>query len=154
MHALCAPGIPPRVKQPAPSSTSARTTSRTVALPADDDSHTLAHLQTMAEGFESVALSLHATIGVPPPEAPEHRRGLPRFATTTTTSEGQPALRYGAVLGEGGMGVVHAAEQQSLRREVAVKRARDVDESAEAGNRLIVEALLTGALQHPNIVPI
>ncbi len=140
--------------QTQPSSASTRTTARTLALPAVDDSRTLAHLKTMAEGFDSVELSLRATIGMPPPAAPEHRRTLPRFATTTAATEGQQALRYGEVLGEGGMGVVHAAEQQSLGREVAVKRARDAEESAEAGNRLVVEALLTGALQHPNIVPI
>jgi serine/threonine-protein kinase len=59
----------------------------------------------------------------------------------------------GAVLGEGGMGVVHEGHQRSLRREVAIKRLR-ADADAEAIARLLREARITGQLEHPNIVPI
>lgn len=56
-------------------------------------------------------------------------------------------------LGEGGMGVVRLALQRSLHREVAVKTVRS-DGSEHMRRALISEALVAGALQHPNIIPI
>ena len=53
-------------------------------------------------------------------------------------------------LGRGGMGVVHRARQTSLRREVAIKRLTG---DADPG-RFVSEALVTGVLDHPNIVPV
>jgi hypothetical protein len=61
-------------------------------------------------------------------------------------------LTLGAWLGEGGMGVVLSAEQRSLAREVAVKRPRTPSASLRA--RLVREAMVTGALAHPNVVPV
>jgi serine/threonine-protein kinase len=60
----------------------------------------------------------------------------------------------GGVLGEGGMGRVLLARQKSLHRDVAVKVLK-----AEAARREIIEALLaeavvTGSLEHPNVVPV
>jgi eukaryotic-like serine/threonine-protein kinase len=57
------------------------------------------------------------------------------------------------VLGEGGMGKVELAIQRCLRREVAIKSTRgDVDgPNAQA---LLQEALVTGLLEHPNVVPV
>jgi hypothetical protein len=56
-------------------------------------------------------------------------------------------------IGEGGMGVVELVRQRSLQRDVAIKRARpgadDVVLSA-----LLREAMFTGFLEHPNIVPV
>src|SRR5262245_54240916 len=57
------------------------------------------------------------------------------------------------VLGEGGMGIVELAEQRSLQRDVAIKRAK-----AEGDPRrfaaLLQEAVFTGYLEHPSIVPV
>lgn len=56
-------------------------------------------------------------------------------------------------LGEGGMGVVHLAEQRSLDRVVAVKTTRlDATDSTRAA--LCDEAVVTGRLEHPNVVPV
>jgi serine/threonine-protein kinase len=66
----------------------------------------------------------------------------------------QPALELRGTLGEGGMGVVHLALQRSLDREVAVKTVREAMSSPLARTRLLREAVVTGSLEHPNIVPV
>ena len=58
-------------------------------------------------------------------------------------------------LGRGGMGVVMSARQASIDRTVALKRINP----AEAGKpqsrqKFLAEAIVTGDLEHPNIVPI
>ncbi|MFI5301801.1 MAG: serine/threonine-protein kinase, partial [Polyangiales bacterium] len=75
---------------------------------------------------------------------------------TTDTDPGELAtadLIVEAKLGEGGMGAVFRGRQRALGREVAVKLTRD-GASAESASALLHEALLAGALEHPNIVPI
>lgn len=62
-------------------------------------------------------------------------------------------LGLGPVLGQGGMGLVRSARQASLDREVAVKTLRP-DVPRGAARKLLEEARLTGALDHPNIVPV
>jgi eukaryotic-like serine/threonine-protein kinase len=57
-------------------------------------------------------------------------------------------------LGEGGMGVVHLATQATVGRHVAVKTLRAGVTSSDATVRILREAWVTGALEHPNIVPI
>jgi eukaryotic-like serine/threonine-protein kinase len=63
--------------------------------------------------------------------------------------------RLSRTLGQGGMGIVHQAEQLVLDREVAIKTLLPQHAGeARARNRLLREAWLTGRLEHPNIVPI
>ena len=64
-----------------------------------------------------------------------------------------PDLVVLGVLGEGGMGRVQLARQRSLQREVALKRPRP-DASDREARGLRDEALVTGHLEHPNIVPV
>ena len=61
-------------------------------------------------------------------------------------------LVHGKVIGEGGMGVVREAEQVSLGRTVAVKTLKRRD--AGAALDLLREAWVTGAIEHPNVVPV
>jgi WD40 repeat protein len=59
------------------------------------------------------------------------------------------------VIGEGGMGVVYSARQSAIARTVAVKMLKRGDaESPEQREKFISEAVVTGELDHPNIVPI
>ncbi|MCA9237634.1 MAG: protein kinase, partial [Planctomycetales bacterium] len=59
------------------------------------------------------------------------------------------------VIGEGGMGVVYSARQASIARTVAVKMLKGAGEkSADQRDKFISEAVVTGELDHPNIVPI
>ena len=58
-------------------------------------------------------------------------------------------------LGEGGMGVVMAARQASIDRTVALKRIKPAEaRKAENRQKFLAEAIVTGELEHPNIVPI
>ncbi|MBW2454879.1 MAG: protein kinase, partial [Deltaproteobacteria bacterium] len=65
-----------------------------------------------------------------------------------------PQFRLGAILGEGGMGVVRLAEQLALGREVAVKSLHAHAEDEGDAPQLLREARVTGSLEHPNVVPI
>jgi len=53
-------------------------------------------------------------------------------------------------LGEGGMGVVYAAEDERLRREVAIKTIRETGD-ASARERFFREARAAASLSHPNV---
>jgi eukaryotic-like serine/threonine-protein kinase len=58
------------------------------------------------------------------------------------------------LIGEGGMGSVHAARQRSLDRDVAIKMVRTHSVSRAASGALLREAVITGRLEHPGIVPV
>ena len=68
------------------------------------------------------------------------------------TSDGDLVIEY--LIGTGGLGVVDAAMQSCLQREVAVKRVRPERRSASASTRLRREAYLMGQLEHPAIPPV
>src|SRR5262245_57023084 len=54
-------------------------------------------------------------------------------------------------IGEGGMGVVRAGQQVALGREVAVKTLKNDVRGEAATLKLLREAWVTGALEHPNV---
>jgi serine/threonine protein kinase len=57
-------------------------------------------------------------------------------------------------IGSGGMGTVWLAEDTTLHRKVALKVLHFGDGAADSGSRLMREAHILAALEHPNIVPI
>ncbi|MCO6457095.1 MAG: protein kinase [Pirellulaceae bacterium] len=58
-------------------------------------------------------------------------------------------------IGQGGMGVVYEAEQQSMRRRVALKLlSGHATSKSNAFERFRLEAQAAGRLHHPNIVPV
>lgn len=75
--------------------------------------------------------------------------GLPVVAVGRDAAGADFSL--GETLGTGGMGHVVVAEQVALHRPVAAKFARRPREDAPA---LVREAIVTGRLEHPNIVPV
>ena len=83
-------------------------------------------------------------------------RGLP----TGSAAEGRRGsiagarYRFGAVLGEGGMGEVLLAHDEHIGREVAVKRIRATEPSGEELSRFVREARVQGRLEHPAVVPV
>lgn len=59
------------------------------------------------------------------------------------------------ILGEGGMGIVWSAKQTSVDRKVAVKMIKGTfSKKPGQRNKFLAEAIVTGDLDHPNIVPI
>src|SRR5678815_2301398 len=62
--------------------------------------------------------------------------------------------RFGEVLGEGGMGEVLLAHDEHIGRDVAVKRIRSTEPSAEELSRFLREARVQGRLEHPAVVPV
>lgn len=58
-------------------------------------------------------------------------------------------------LGEGGMGVVYLGRQAAIDRDVAIKMLKPhMAADANQRNKFLTEAVITGDLDHPNIVPI
>ena len=59
------------------------------------------------------------------------------------------------IIGQGGVGVVYTARQASIDRTVAIKMLREEYRTRnEHQEKFLAEAILTGELDHPNIVPI
>lgn len=88
-----------------------------------------------------------ATITLSASEA--YERPLPAFRTRSSNNFAAD-LELGPMLGEGGMGIVQTAHQNSLDRDVAVKYPRH-DKDAEA---ILHEGLVMGYVEHPNVVPV
>ncbi|MBL6706517.1 MAG: protein kinase [Planctomycetaceae bacterium] len=110
------------------------------------------------------------TIKAPASVAPKKKRGsfeqtiaLKRREVTQSVNEqaadsskaAEADYQIEELLGEGGMGAVYAARQKSMDRPVAIKvlksRAARLESSQDA---FVSEAVITGRLDHPNIVPI
>jgi len=71
------------------------------------------------------------------------------------SAEDAPDYELLEIIGEGGMGVVYAAKQSAIARTVAVKMLKGDDAKvADQYEKFISEAVITGELDHPNIVPI
>lgn len=79
---------------------------------------------------------------------------VPASSPTSTRLPDRPGVELLSLIGEGGMAQVHLAEQTTLGRQVAVKMLRPDQQSEEMAYRLLQEAWTTGALEHPNIVPV
>lgn len=92
---------------------------------------------------------------LPPTLSPDtgdrHRMAaLPLLERTDTARD----LEIGATIGEGGMGLVRLAQQLAIGRPVAVKVLRPDRADPAHSLHLLREAWITGALEHPNIIPI
>jgi eukaryotic-like serine/threonine-protein kinase len=114
---------------------------------------------------DTAALDLAETItprtfaAVPSPPLPSTLPSLPHLSLSIpgapVRADGRvPDLDVKGVLGEGGMGRVLLARQRSLQRDVAVKVLKDETTDPESLTNLLAEAVVTGSLEHPSIVPV
>lgn len=83
-----------------------------------------------------------------------HAHDLERMLAVLRQIGGDSQLQPGAIIGEGGMGVVREAMQTSLGRIVAIKTLKPGRRDAIAARDLLREAWITGSLEHPNVVPV
>jgi eukaryotic-like serine/threonine-protein kinase len=117
-----------------------------------------ARLRTLGPAGQTLAANGHTTIEPTPHGVSDTggQRALAALASLRASIPGSPAdgLRLEDTLGEGGMGVVRLGEQVALGRKVAVKTLRAGKHDDRAKLRLLREAWVTGALEHPNIVPV
>ncbi len=86
------------------------------------------------------------------PKAASQQPLLASFQSFRDTSSAAP-INVGATIAEGGMGVIKIAEQAALGRTVVIKTLR-AESAAQATEHVLREAWATGALEHPNIVPV
>ncbi|HEY4239722.1 MAG TPA: serine/threonine-protein kinase [Kofleriaceae bacterium] len=114
-----------------------------------------AWLTTLGEGVTQ-AFGHDAGMTIMPPDPEGGTDGGRALALLSQIAErdagGGVELRIGETIGEGGMGVIHAAEQVALARPVAVKTLKA--HRREAAIDLLREAWITGSLEHPNVVPV
>ena len=76
------------------------------------------------------------------------------YSVGTATSDGQ-RFRVLRPHAKGGLGAIFVALDTELRREVALKQILDAHADDEASRcRFLVEAEITGGLEHPGIVPV
>lgn len=74
---------------------------------------------------------------------------------TTTVVDGIPGYRISRLLDQGGMGGVYLAEDETLKRLVAIKVINpELTENTEFKQRFTTEALIIAGFQHANIVTI
>jgi serine/threonine-protein kinase len=95
----------------------------------------------------------HATTVPSGPHRSPLEEPLPPLPTVTVAPAPAPTADFelGETIGVGGMGRVVHARQVALDRAVAAKFLKEPDGDASA---LLREALVTGRLEHPNIVPV
>jgi WD40 repeat protein/serine/threonine protein kinase len=78
-------------------------------------------------------------------------------AIKSVTNERPTGIDYEllGIIGEGGMGVVYSARQASIDRAVAIKMLKpEASGDIDRREKFLSEAVVTGELDHPNIVPI
>ncbi|MFT7619639.1 MAG: sulfatase activating formylglycine-generating enzyme [Planctomycetota bacterium] len=118
---------------------------------------------------EAIGKTLSA-LGVTVPSDPDAtiRAASPAFVSDSGATiltgrqpkkEELPALGEGfeilGPIGEGGMGLVFRARQHGLEREVAIKTMRkELGRHPQLQEDFVAEAIVTGILDHPNIVPV
>src|SRR5215468_10360469 len=81
---------------------------------------------------------------------PEHEEQAPRAAERLATPSGRYRLRE--IIGEGGFGTVHSAEQlEPVRRQVAVKILKPGMDSRRVIARFEAERQALALMEHPHI---
>ena len=119
-----------------------------------EEKYTL-HLRTQGIEASSLTLANDGTMLTPSARA-RAQEPVEVKLPTVQLGESDVSAELGVLrtLGVGGMGKVLLAIQRPLQREVAVKMPRNADVTGQLTAELMREALVTGRLEHPNIVPV
>ncbi len=118
---------------------------------------------TLVEAGSDPGATVRPPVAPAPTDAPALRTSSIVFSETVAETP-EPAggaariemdFEVLRVLGRGGMGVVYAARQGALEREVALKTPVGVEPGqASLEQRFVAEAIVTAGLDHPNVVPV
>ena len=109
------------------------------------------HLESLGIDARALAANARGTVTTPSKPTSLSRLSLPKVAVSSHDSSD---FTTGRLLGQGGMGKVVLATQRALDREVALKFLRDGGDDEGRVDELLREGLVTGQLEHPNIVPV
>jgi serine/threonine-protein kinase len=112
-----------------------------------------ATLERFAPLADTIQQNPRATIEPRTSTADENEKRAMEVLTRVSMS-GAGALELERTLGEGGMGIVRLATQVALGRKVAVKSLKDEARTQRMTLKLLREAWITGALEHPNVMPV
>jgi serine/threonine protein kinase len=83
------------------------------------------------------------------------QREFSRDGSSPSRDDDAPDYNIERLLGEGGIGAVYSARQLSMGRSVAVKVLKSTSSQSSNSQQVFVsEAIITGGLDHPNIIPI
>jgi predicted Ser/Thr protein kinase len=111
-------------------------------------------LPVIDDASVNLGATIKPTLRMRPAEpVPRVDRTWPRATTAVERESAQPA-GYDILgeLGRGGIGIVYRARQRTLKREVALKRLQSADDALRQA--FLAESMVTGELEHPNIVPV
>ena len=111
--------------------------------------------ETLAPFAATIGQAPRSTI-LPPQHDPDTagRLAVQALARIRGHQTLEGGLQLHGTLGSGGMGIVHLATQRSVGRPVAVKSLRQDQAGEGAVLALLQEAWVTGALEHPNVLPV
>lgn len=125
----------------------ASTFETTVILNATDDDATVLRAK-----HNETTSTLETTVAYPPPPKPL-ASALPNSAENTATFAENLSIQR--VIGEGGVGRVYLAYDETIGRRVAIKELLDrAENNAQLEKSFIHEAKITGKLEHPGIIPV
>ena len=113
-----------------------------------------AWLATVDAGSGATLETMPTATLVPAGKRDESIRRAKQFLTQLQTRGPGVELMRGDVIGEGGMGIIRSAQQVALGRPVALKTLKPTRTEPGAASDLLREAWITGALEHPNVVPV
>ncbi len=120
-----------------------------------DPGHSVAFVHRVCDSSRRSRVRLTGTVSetVRMPDSPKPTEAAEPHVDLTGRSIGDFAVLR--KIGQGGMGQVYLARQQSLKREVALKILRkDLAENAVALKRFQAEAEAVAKISHPNIVQV
>ncbi len=95
------------------------------------------------------------TVPVIAPTRDERAEAAGAGASASAVVEAAPRIEHDGILARGGMGVIHRVFDRAIGRRAAMK-VIDPDSAGDpvAARRFVLEARVTGQLDHPNVVPL
>ncbi len=122
--------------------------------PAEAEARYSLHLESIGIDARSLSVNARGTVTTPSKPSTQERVALPNVAVSQAGDSTTGDFTTGRLLGQGGMGKVVLATQRALDRDVALKFLRDASHDEGRATELLREGLVTGQLEHPNIVPV